>query len=139
MTESAPEAELKQKCNAFMLLHIDARTIQVVPVCLNFLRFKKHGKAEMKANIYSCLFLINGVKSCNFVPLGVYQGSHWLTSDNITCLLRQREQLANLVNAFRPLVSQLFLENKYIHQSNKEQGRETHHTAFTIRKCPVSG
>lgn len=91
-------------------------------------------------NIYSCLFLINGVKSCNFVPLGVNQGSHWLTSNNITCLLWQREQLANLVNAFWPFVSQLFLENKNINQSNgKAGGEEKHYAAFTIRKCPVSG
>lgn len=53
----------------------------------------------MKVNFYSCLFLINGVKPRNFVALGVNQGSHWLTGNNITCLLWQREQLANLVNA----------------------------------------
>lgn len=95
----------------------------------------------MKATVYSCLFLINGVKSCNFVPLGVDQGSHWLTSDNITRLLWQREQLANLVDAVRALVSQLFLENKYISQPDRKGGEkeEKHRTAFTIRKCPVSG
>lgn len=95
----------------------------------------------MKVCIYSCLFLINGVKPCNFVALGVDQGSHWLASNNITSLLWQREQLANLVNAVRPLVSQLLLRDKQSAQSNRKVGKkeEKHCTAFTIRKCPVRG
>jgi len=86
-------------------------------------RFKNRAKTEMEQNVYSCLFLVNGVKSCNFVPLGVDQGSHRLTSDDITRLLWQRQQLANLVNAVRPLVPQLFLENKFTNQSRRKGGK----------------
>lgn len=65
-----------------------------------------------ETNIYSCLFFIYRVKSSNFVSLRVNQGTHRFTSDNITCLFWQRQQLSNFVNTFWPLVSQFFLKKR---------------------------
>ena len=52
------------------------------------------------ANISSCLLFIYGVESSDLVSLRVDQGAHGLTRDDVTRLLGQRQQLANLVDTF---------------------------------------
>lgn len=50
-------------------------------------------------SIDSCLFLIYRVEPSDFVPLGVDQGAHGFTGDDVTRLLGQRQQLPNFVDA----------------------------------------
>lgn len=60
-------------------------------------RGKKQGieNARQKDN-ETCLLLEDGIKASNLVALGVNKGSLWLTSDDISGLLGQWQQLANL-------------------------------------------
>lgn len=58
------------------------------------------GYIHEKQTLYSCLFFIDRVEPSNFVSLCVYQGTHRLTSDDITCLFWQRQQLLNFINTF---------------------------------------
>ena len=44
----------------------------------------------------TCLLLEDGIKAGNLVALGVNKGALWLTGDDISGLLGQWQQLANL-------------------------------------------
>lgn len=44
----------------------------------------------------TCLLLEDGIKASNLVALGVNKGALWLTGDDISGLLGQWQQLANL-------------------------------------------
>lgn len=80
-----------------------------------------HGKSETKANVCSCLFLVNGVKPCDFVALGVDEGPRGLAGQDVTREAGRRQQLPDLVDALGALVPQLLLGSKHTRQPDRDQ------------------
>lgn len=91
-----------------------------------------HGKSETKANVCSCLFLVNGVKPRDFVALGVDEGPRGLAGQDVTREAGQRQQLPDLVDALGALVPPAPSGEQTHPSARQRPGRDTHHTLLPL-------